>query len=160
MSISERDRLDLEESKLTRKEKRNLKKENNELRKRVNSLQNDLESINIERDFSEARISDDFLVLNNVLGLKTEYYKKVVFEYNRYLSEKKTIVSDEEIKEKTRSIVEETMRSISSRYVNYLVFKYYGTIENMISIYVDKVYLDLFEFSSEYNKIVTSTKGR
>jgi hypothetical protein len=85
------------------------------------------------------------------LDLKISNYEEVMFVYNRYQEDKKVNVSTEEIDKATRSIIKDTIMSLSERYVNYLCTKYFKSEEALVDVYTQRVYMRLFKFANDYN---------
>lgn len=103
------------------------------------------------RNYEKGKIEDDYNVFNQLLEQKTTYYESIIFTYNRYKEEKKVNITTEEITEHTEKIIGETMASLSPKYVDYLVDKYFSSLEKMIEVYTQRIFLRLFHLSNEYN---------
>lgn len=126
------------------KKRRNLKEQNKILIEEVKKLKTGYV-------YNDNKLEDDFLVLLNILNAKISYYKKITFSYNRFLETKIVNVTTEEVREITEKIVSDTFKSLSDVYLNYLVDKYFRSLEDMLNTYTEKVFLDLFEFANTFN---------
>jgi hypothetical protein len=124
---------------------------NKKLKLQIENLQKELNSKKEIFNYNEIKIKDDFNVLNEVLDLKISNYEEVMFVYNRYQEDKKVNVSTEEIDKATRSIIKDTIMSLSERYVNYLCTKYFKSEEALVDVYTQRVYMRLFKFANDYN---------
>ena len=111
------------------------------------------------RNYEKGKIEDDYNVFNQLLEQKTTYYESIIFTYNRYKEEKKVNITTEEITEHTEKIIGETMASLSPKYVDYLVDKYFSSLEKMIEVYTQRIFLRLFHLSNEYNTSSVSKRG-
>ncbi len=123
----------------------------------IESLKLELSKNKIIFNYNSSKIEDDFNVLNQILDLKISHYENVVFLYNRYQEEKKVNVSSEELDKSTTEIVFETFKSLSDRYIDYLVEKYFDSRDAMVGVYTQRVYLRLFSFANNYNIAKTQT---
>ena len=127
------------------------------LLKEIEELKKELTNI---RNYEKGKIEDDYNVFNQLLEQKTTYYESIIFTYNRYKEEKKVNITTEEITEHTEKIIGETMASLSPKYVDYLVDKYFSSLEKMIEVYTQRIFLRLFHLSNEYNTSSVSKKDR
>lgn len=126
------------------------------LLKEIEELKKELANI---RNYEKGKIEDDYNVFNQLLEQKTTYYESIIFTYNRYKEEKKVNITTEEITENTEKIIGETMASLSPKYVDYLVDKYFSSLEKMIEVYSQRIFLRLFHLSNEYNTSSVSKRG-
>lgn len=132
------------------------KSKKTELLKEIEELKKELTNI---RNYEKGKIEDDYNVFNQLLEQKTTYYESIIFTYNRYKEEKKVNITTEEIKEHTEKIIGETLSSLSPKYVDYLVDKYFSSLEKMIEVYTQRIFLRLFHLSNEYNTSSVSKRG-
>ena len=126
------------------------------LLKEIEELKKELTNI---RNYEKGKIEDDYNVFNQLLEQKTAYYESIIFTYNRYKEEKKVNITTEEITEHTEKIIGETLASLSPKYVDYLVDKYFSSLEKMIEVYTQRIFLRLFHLSNEYNTSSVSKKS-
>lgn len=126
------------------------------LLKEIEDLKKELANI---RNYEKGKIEDDYNVFNQLLEQKTTYYESIIFTYNRYKEEKKVNITTEEITEHTEKIIGETLASLSPKYVDYLVNKYFSSLEKMIEVYTQRIFLRLFHLSNEYNTSNVSKRG-
>lgn len=124
---------------------------NKKLKERIKELESQLAIKSVLSNYNETKIQDDFLVLNQVLDLKTSHYENVVFIYNRYREEKKVNVTDEEINKATSDIIAETIKTLSTSYIEYLTTKYFDSRAALVDVYTQRVYIRLFAFANDYN---------
>lgn len=133
------------------------KSKKTELLKEIEELKKELSNI---RNYEKGKIEDDYNVFNQLLEQKTTYYESIIFTYNRYKEEKKVNITTEEIKEHTEKIIGETLASLSPKYLDYLVDKYFSSLEKMIEVYTQRIFLRLFHLSNDYNTSSVSKKPK
>lgn len=127
------------------------------LLKEIEELKRELTNI---RNYEKGKIEDDYNVFNQLLEQKTTYYESLIFTYNRYKEEKKVNITTEEITEHTEKIIGETLSSLSPKYLDYLVDKYFSSLEKMIEVYTQRIFLRLFHLSNEYNTSSVSKRDK
>lgn len=123
------------------KKKKQIQQENTKLKEELGKIKN----------YEKSKIEDDFNIFNQLLEQKMNYYETIIFTYNRYKEEKKTNVTTEEVEKHTQKIVSETLSSLATGYLDYLVDKYFSSLEAMIEVYSQRVFMRLFYMSNEYN---------
>lgn len=134
--------------------------------KRKKDLIKEIELLKVENarltklnSYDKSKIADDFNIFTNILEQKTLIYENIVFNINRYINEKHVDIQDEEVNNTSAKIVSETIMALSEDYVEYLVKKYFSSLDAMIDIYIQSTYLRLFAKSSEYNNRSTIEKN-
>lgn len=127
------------------------------LLREIEELKKELTNI---RNYEKGKIEDDYNVFNQLLEQKTTYYESIIFTYNRYKEEKKVNITTEEITEHTEKIIGETLSSLSPKYLDYLVDKYFSSLEKMVEVYTQRVFLRLFHLSNEYNTSNVSKRDK
>lgn len=128
-----------------------LRKQISEQKQEIERLNREVDSKEFNYDFNKGKIEDDFNLFNQLLEQKTLYYENILFNINRFSEEKKLNVSSEEITKTTENIISETISALSEKYMEYLVDKYFSSLERLIESYNQRIFLRLFEYASKYN---------
>ena len=102
----------------------------------------------------------DFGFLNLILERKKGIAKQ--FFINVYASQKLDTdpITDEEVEGIISNVITDTITGIGDNYKNFLIEKYFGTVENLIKHISENVYIDLISEAIRSNNIKITAKLR
>ena len=97
----------------------------------------------LNSSFNYTTFDEDFKFLNMIMTRKKNITKE--FQINTFSTQQaeKDFLRDEDIEPHILNITNETIGSIGDNYKNFLVSKYFGSIENLIKFIAEEIYVSL-----------------
>lgn len=105
----------------------------------------------VQKNFNYTETEKDFAFLNAIMTRKKNITKEfLIGSYTTQQSER-DYLKDEDIEVVVERVVTDVIKSIGDNYKNFLIEKYFGNGENLISYISEEVYVDLVDDSIKRN---------
>ena len=93
----------------------------------------------------------DFGFLNLILSRKKNITKEYLIGIYSEQKSKSDYLNDEELAPPIESVVSDVFEQIGDEYKNFLVRKYFGSVENLLKYITEDVYVDLTTYAINRN---------